>query len=176
MVETIKRGSKYYPLYEFLTESEKDTVSLSLQQIEELLGSDLPASAMATKGYWSNRSRGGLQAKAWLGAGFHVVLADLGKGEITFQKLIHRYTVRKKGDTILWDGGMVRALRAYLGMSQVEMAAIIGIRQQTISEWENEVYLPTRGRSNHLTMVAERAGFYIADESDADPVAEGNIG
>ncbi len=54
---------------------------------------------------------------------------------------------------------MVRALRGHLDVNQAELAEILGVRQQTVSEWETGVYRPTRGRSKHLTMVAEKAEF-----------------
>jgi DNA-binding transcriptional regulator YiaG len=46
-----------------------------------------------------------------------------------------------------------------MNLNQMELARILGLRQQTVSEWETGVYRPTRGRSKHLTMVAEKAAF-----------------
>lgn len=171
----IKSGSKYFPLYQFLVDHPQDMVRLTFLRIETILGSELPSSATKSKAFWSNRIQGGLQASAWLNAGYHVVEVNFPCGEVAFQKPIHRYTVRKEGDTILWQGGTVRALRDYLGMSQAEMAELLGVRQQTVSEWENEVYLPTRGRSNHLSMVAEKVGFYIVDQSEEDSNSEKKV-
>jgi hypothetical protein len=42
------------------------------------------------------------------------------------------------------------------------MAQVLGVRQQTISEWETGAYQPSRGRSRHLDLVAEQAGFWDA--------------
>jgi DNA-binding transcriptional regulator YiaG len=62
-------------------------------------------------------------------------------------------------DRPVWHSDRVRSLRAHLGLSQTEMAAELGTRQQTISEWETGVYQP-RGLSERLlSLVAERAGF-----------------
>jgi DNA-binding transcriptional regulator YiaG len=58
-----------------------------------------------------------------------------------------------------WDGAQVRALRYHLGLTQDELAARMGIRQQTVSEWEREVYRPRGASATLLSMVAERAGF-----------------
>ena len=58
-----------------------------------------------------------------------------------------------------WDSRRVRALREHLGLTQQEMADQLGIRQQTISEWETGMYQPRGASSTLLTMVAERAGF-----------------
>jgi DNA-binding transcriptional regulator YiaG len=58
-----------------------------------------------------------------------------------------------------WDAGRVRQLRRHLGLTQQEMAAELGTRQQTISEWETGLYQP-RGLSDRLlSLIAERAGF-----------------
>ena len=58
-----------------------------------------------------------------------------------------------------WDGTQVRALRQHLRLTQQQMADELGIRQQTVSEWETGMYQPRGTSSTLLTMVAERAGF-----------------
>ena len=58
-----------------------------------------------------------------------------------------------------WDGAQIRALRQHLGLTQQQMADELGIRQQTVSEWETGMYQPRGTSSTLLTMVAERAGF-----------------
>jgi DNA-binding transcriptional regulator YiaG len=58
-----------------------------------------------------------------------------------------------------WDGERVRALREHLRATQDEMAAELGVRQQTVSEWETGQYRPRGASARVLTMVAERAGF-----------------
>jgi DNA-binding transcriptional regulator YiaG len=69
-----------------------------------------------------------------------------------------------------WNAARVRSLRQHLGLSQSELAAELGTRQQTISEWETGLYQP-RGLSERLlSLVAERAGFSYG--ADAEPEAE----
>lgn len=58
-----------------------------------------------------------------------------------------------------WDGERIRALRRHLGLTQREMANRLGIRQQTVSEWELGVYNPRGASSTLLSMVAECAKF-----------------
>jgi DNA-binding transcriptional regulator YiaG len=155
----IKPGSKYYPLYEYLRRSGTDKVVLALEDIERIIQDSLPTSARKARAFWSNRGRGALQAAAWIQSGYHVVGIDLGAERIVFEKPVVRYTVQREGDTILWNADMIRALREHLGVNQAEMATLLGVRQQTVSEWETNVYSPTRARSKHLSMVAERADF-----------------
>ena len=58
-----------------------------------------------------------------------------------------------------WDAGRIRELRRHLDLTQAEMAARLGTRQQTISEWEKGMYRPRGASSTLLSMVAERARF-----------------
>ncbi len=124
-----------------------------------MIASDLPPSARRKKEYWSNRGRGGVQAAAWMEAGFHVMKVDLRAEEVTFSKPMHQYVIDSATDEVRWDGQMIRALRRSMGLNQSRFADVLGVRQQTISEWENNVYLPTRARSNHITLIAERSDF-----------------
>jgi DNA-binding transcriptional regulator YiaG len=60
---------------------------------------------------------------------------------------------------IEWDAEQIKALRDHLGMTQQQLAEELGVRQQTISEWEVGVYTPRRSTSKYLSLIAERAGF-----------------
>ena len=65
----------------------------------------------------------------------------------------------KKKVKVQWDSERIKALRTHLGKTQQEMADQMGIRQQTISEWETGMYNP-RGTSNTLlNILAERSEF-----------------
>jgi len=65
-------------------------------------------------------------------------------------------TKKKRQD---WNGKRVKALREHMGMTQREMADELGTRQQTISEWEKDMYKPRGASSTLLNIVAERARF-----------------
>jgi DNA-binding XRE family transcriptional regulator len=58
-----------------------------------------------------------------------------------------------------WDAESIRALRRYMGLSQQQMSEELGVRQQTVSEWETGMYQPRGGMRTLLTLVAERVGF-----------------
>ncbi len=160
-----KPGSKYFPLYERLQSAASERIALSFRQIEAALGRTLPASARAQRAWWGNR-QGGLQARAWLAAGYQVAEIDLEKERVTFEKPQFRYQIRRQGDIILWDAAMIKALRNYLGLTQGQLAKELGVRQQTVSEWETETYRPRRAMSKLLGLVAEQAGFYLETEND----------
>ena len=159
------KRSKYFPLFQFLqSHHEKTSITLKFVEIEDLIKTSLPKSAVTGKAFWSNRTGGGSQARAWMDAGYQVEKVDIQGQTVTFSKPTIQYEVRREGDTILWSGSMVHALRLHLGISQAELSDILGVRQQTVSEWENNVYQPTRSRSKHLHMVAEREGFDYLDK------------
>lgn len=64
-----------------------------------------------------------------------------------------------------WDSTAIRALRRHLEMSQKQMSEELGIRQQTVSDWELGYHRPRGGMARLLTIVAERADFrYRTDE------------
>ena len=58
-----------------------------------------------------------------------------------------------------WDARTVKALRGHLDMSQQRMAEELGVRQQTVSEWETGMYRPRGTSSTLLNIIAERADF-----------------
>jgi DNA-binding transcriptional regulator YiaG len=58
-----------------------------------------------------------------------------------------------------WDARSVRALRQHMELTQGQLAGELGVRQQTVSEWETGAYRPRGASERLLTIVAERAGF-----------------
>lgn len=75
---------------------------------------------------------------------------------------------RKKRRGARWDAAGVKALRDHLGVTQDQLAEQLGMRQQTVSEWERGAYEPRGASLRLLSMVAEEAGFsYAAGEPEA---------
>ncbi len=74
----------------------------------------------------------------------------------------HRRTPQKnKRD---WDAAQVKALRVFLGLTQQMFANELGVRQQTVSEWEKGIYRPRGATVTLLNIIAEDAGFKLPDE------------
>jgi len=68
-----------------------------------------------------------------------------------------------------WDNKRIQALRRHLGLTQGELAAKLGTRQQTISEWETGMYKPRGASSTLLSIIAEQARFkYQAEPEKSD--------
>jgi len=78
--------SKYHPLKIYLEKSRNDKLTLTLKEIEKILGSELPPSAIKYQQWWANK-RGHTQANAWLGAGWKVDYIDIVNKFVTFIKL-----------------------------------------------------------------------------------------
>jgi DNA-binding transcriptional regulator YiaG len=67
-----------------------------------------------------------------------------------------------------WDGERVRALRQHLRLTQEKLAGELGIRQQTVSEWETGMYQPRGTSATLLSIVAERSGFQYKAKKEND--------
>ena len=70
---------------------------------------------------------------------------------------------RRMGRRPRWDAPEIRRLRRFMGLSQDSLAQELGVRQQTVSEWETGRYQPRGAADRLLSMVAERAGFRYGD-------------
>lgn len=68
-------------------------------------------------------------------------------------------TGEKKSVRQQWNGKKIHALRDHMKLTQREMADELGTRQQTISEWEKDMYKPRGASATLLNIVAERARF-----------------
>lgn len=160
----MKEGSKYKPLLEFLRSSNQREVLLTFAEIEALMNNPLPDSAKSKRAWWSNRSKGALQASAWMEAGYRVEDVALDGQRVTFRKPTTGYQVQRVGDTVLWNSELIKALRLHMGLTQAEFAERLGVRQATVSQWENKAYEPTLATSKYLTLIAEQAEFRVIEE------------
>jgi DNA-binding XRE family transcriptional regulator len=169
----MKQDSKYYPLYEYLRESQRSEITLTIDEIEARIEGNLTESARTRKAWWSNREKGALQAQAWISAGYQTRAIDLQAQTVTIRKVQTTYNVQRQDGQIVWDNEAIRALRQHLGLTQAELAEELGVRRQTISEWENGVYEPDRSTAKHLGLVAERAVFRYGQPRDDQFPSEG---
>jgi len=68
-----------------------------------------------------------------------------------------------------WDAKKVKALRQHMGLTQTELSQELGVRQQTVSEWECGQYQPRGPSAKLLSLVAERARFAYGEEEKTAP-------
>lgn len=76
---------------------------------------------------------------------------------------------RRKAAAEPWTAERIAALRADLRLTQASFAEELGVRQQTVSEWETGRYGPRGASVRLLGMLAESAGEY--DVSPPGPPA-----
>ena len=157
---SIKPGSKYYLLFEHLQHCNQEAVTLTFTEIEALMRYLLPKSARSKKNWWSNRdSPSALQAIAWISAGYQVEFVDLMQQTVTFKTFQATYNVQRKGGEIAWNADAIKALRLYKELNQEQFASELGVRRETVSEWENSKYEPDRSKCKLLNMIAKQANF-----------------
>ncbi|MEK4106882.1 hypothetical protein NST28_22550 [Paenibacillus sp. FSL R10-2791] len=72
--------SKYAPLERYLNQA---SITLSYNEIEQILGFKLPESAYNREQWWSGQTTEHTQAKSWLNAGWKVHNIELSKS-VTF--------------------------------------------------------------------------------------------
>jgi DNA-binding transcriptional regulator YiaG len=66
-----------------------------------------------------------------------------------------------------WDADRVASLRRRLRLSQAALAAEMGVRQQTVSEWETGRYAPRGASARLLSLLEERAPYDSPEVDDA---------
>ena len=76
-----------------------------------------------------------------------------------------------------WNANSIKSLRKTLKMSQSDFSKKLGIRQQTVSEWETGAYLPRGGSLTLLNMIAENieASLFDSNENNSVAVNENSI-
>lgn len=156
----MKPGSKYYRLFQQLQASDRLELTLSIDQIATLIDGDLSPKARQQRAWWSNRdSPSAVQARAWIQAGYHTSEIDLTQQTITFRKFQTQYNIQKQDGTIVWNHDAIKALRKHMDLTQAEFSQELGVRRQTVSEWESGVYAPDRSTAKHLERIANGQNF-----------------
>jgi hypothetical protein len=74
-----------------------------------------------------------------------------------------------------WCAESIRSLREHLGQSQAALAKELGIRQQTVSEWETGMYKPRGASVTILTLLAVSSQFAFEKAINNDKGAPGLI-
>lgn len=75
---------KYLKLGEFLSSQNTSSITLTMKEIEQILGFTLPNSSNKYTAWWSNEQEGShTQAKSWMQFGWKVDKLEIGK-EVTF--------------------------------------------------------------------------------------------
>ena len=101
----IASQGKYNQLYTHLRHQGGQEWSTTFNEVEEILGFQLPNSARMHRSWWSNQDNGGhSQALAWQTAGWRVSAVNLEQESLTFKRInskehiAERYSPRRRFD------------------------------------------------------------------------------
>jgi DNA-binding XRE family transcriptional regulator len=160
--------SKYYSLYEYLNQQpDQGLLELSFEEVEAILGSELPRSALTSRAWWANSET--TQGRAWQEAGWLVDTPDFEQKLIVFRPARITYRVSPIRKSVGWSSEQIKALREHTGWSQQELADRLAVRQQTVSDWEVGNHTARRSMSKLLQMIAEEVGFpYQTDPQNSE--------
>ena len=77
---------KYQLLADYLAVQDRDEITLTLAEIEQIVGIPLPPLA-STRRFWANSARGrGHPVYAWQSVGWRVATADMRHDRVTFRR------------------------------------------------------------------------------------------
>ena len=76
--------SKYQPLEDHLRLTGARNIPMTFEEIEAVLGTDLPASARKYRPWWSNNPSNSSITHAWLSAGYRTTQVELGHERLVF--------------------------------------------------------------------------------------------
>lgn len=78
--------SKYDPLADHLIESGQPVVPMTFEEIEGIIGTELPPSAFRHRPWWSNNPSNSVITDAWLRAGYKSADVDMPGRKLVFRK------------------------------------------------------------------------------------------
>jgi hypothetical protein len=87
---------KYDALADYLLAQKRDEVPMTFEQIERIIGDQLPASHQY-RAWWSNNSFNSVMTKAWLDAGFRSEQVDMSERKLIFRRITSQGTDASKG-------------------------------------------------------------------------------
>lgn len=91
-IETGAGGGRYTALADWLQSQPGriDQTPLTFTQIEEIIRTELPASARNHRAWWANDSVRHRHSQLWLDAGWRTTYINLGEGRVTFSRIRER--------------------------------------------------------------------------------------
>ena len=90
--DSVSRRSRYAPLYSHLmakVPEEERQVDLEFEEIERVIGAELPRSAYQHRAWWAN-TPSHAQANAWVSAGWRVDRVDFDNDTVTLTRAVRR--------------------------------------------------------------------------------------
>lgn len=90
--ELMPGESRYAALAIWLQEQppEKEQLSISFEEVEEIIGGELPGSAYKNRSWWANDSVGHVQSKQWLDVNWRVAGVNMTEKQVRFARIKDR--------------------------------------------------------------------------------------
>jgi len=79
------KDKKFEPLADYLKNSRKKELCLTIAEIQEILGFPLDSSAFQYREFWANCTAS-TKAYSWMDAGYEIIQPDLKNGTILFRQ------------------------------------------------------------------------------------------
>jgi CBS domain-containing protein len=92
VTESTRGGGRYAALADWLQSQpgRVDQIPLAFNEVEKIIGSDLPDSARAFRAWWANDSVGHGHSQLWLDAGWRTTYINLSEERVTFSRIRER--------------------------------------------------------------------------------------
>ena len=84
-IDSFKTSKKYRYLSDYLSSSNKKSVSLTFKEIEEIIDFELPESAKKHRPFWANTTTHSI-ALSWLSVGYETVDVNMDSQTVVFEK------------------------------------------------------------------------------------------
>jgi hypothetical protein len=122
---------KYDPLKTFLQASRTEEVALTFEEIENLLGSPLPASRQYPA-WWSNNPSNNPMTRVWLDAGYRTERVNTESGKVVFRRVGEPGAVPPASAV-----GLIDRLQAVLA-GTVRVAPGVNLAEPAGEDWDAE--------------------------------------
>lgn len=82
----MRRTAKYEPLQTHLKSAGFDRIRMTFEEIERVIGTELPRSARRHRAWWSNNPSNSVITYAWLSVGYKTERVSMEREVLTFRK------------------------------------------------------------------------------------------
>lgn len=124
----ISSGGKYYNLTNYLKSSNDDFISLTFNEVENILGFKLPPSVRKHRANWSNTTTLSFPC-SWLKAGYKTVEVDMDNEEVTYQKdSSNNLNLSSDGKYFRFTNYLKNSNQNYIRLSFKEIENILGFK------------------------------------------------
>jgi hypothetical protein len=77
---------KYQPLGDYLRQQNKELVPMRFEEIERVIGAQLPETSQRYPAWWSNNPSNNVMTKVWLDAGYRSEQVDISGRRLVFRR------------------------------------------------------------------------------------------